>query len=617
MIMLSAQDSDVLLRGLEARPRQSISQWCADNVFFPEDYESRFKGRFNSDFTPFWNEPMDCLTDDSIREITALKCSQGGGTENLGINPIRYFVAEAPTSVLWVHSQEEMAEALMEERIKPGLQKCSEKTAAAFRAARMKGMQIYFPHMLIAVTWAASKGGTKQRPAGVVILDEVSTHSQDSIAKARKRLVTVPFAKLVKLSSPDKDQKWAKGKKKKQDGQSKRDPIFEEFEQSDQRYWFMPDPKKKDATFRFEMGWKKDGRESVHGLKWDPGAKRDDGSWDLERVRATAYYVTPEGTRIDEADRVGIMRQGKWKATNPKAPYWHRGYHINSFMLPWVTFGDLAFSYLDALARGKAALRVFVMEDLAEEWKDGIDEIPQDQIAALAVLDRDGKKYVYEAGQRFSTVEPWKTFYIGKPTKVWMTGDVQKYDLRYLLREWVKGGDSGLMEWGSITTWEEYEAKSREFRASRVLLDYGYAERRQEVLEASWHYKFIPTRGFDYRLSQPFQQATLNPFEGKTSQSQGRRIAVLHFDTDVFKTQLISRITGESRKAWRVYAEPELQYAQEVTSEFKMNDGWHVKQGMRNEAWDMEVLQILAATRFGYNSLEFAKPKSAVAAKAA
>lgn len=606
---LRSADAAVLTDNLQDKPKLTISEWAAKHVYFPgkaNGYESEFEGRFNPEFLPFWNEPMDAQADPDVKETTVLKCAQGGGTENVGLIPIRYFVATSPLSVLWVHSQQELAEALMEERLKPALEKCCDETAIAYAKAKTMGMQIYFANMLIAVTWSTSIGGLKQRPIGFAFLDEVSTHTQESIAKVRKRLETVPFAHMVKCSSPDKRKNRA----------AHLDPIILEFRASDQRYWFMDDPGKAGEVFRFQMGWKVNGHESRYGLKWDQEAKREDGSWDLEKVRASAHYVTPAGTVIQEKDRVAIMRKGRWKATNPNAPYWHRGYHVSSFMMPWITLGDMAVKFLSAKEMGKDALRVFILEDLAEEWKEGVDEIPQDMIEQRTYIEREvatGKteKYRYDAGVRFSTVEPWKTIYIKKPTKIFMTGDVQKFDLRYLVREWVKGGDSGLIEWGSIALWDDYQEKAKEFKASRVLIDYGYAERRQEVLEASFHYNFIPTRGFDYRLSMPFQQALLNPFEGTKRQKENRQIAVMHFDTDVFKSQLLSRITGATRKGWYVYAEPELQYVQEVTSEYKMNGKWLVKQGMHNEGWDMEVLQILAATRFGFNSLEFAKPPPA------
>ena len=83
----------------------------------------------------------------------------------------------------------------------------------------------------------------------------------------------------------------------------------------------MADPETGNG-FAFELG---DGKGA--GLRWDKTARREDETWDLEIVRASAHYITPDGTRIDEADRMAIVRAGHWQPTASGAPG-RRGYRI-------------------------------------------------------------------------------------------------------------------------------------------------------------------------------------------------------------------------------------------------------------------------------------------------
>lgn len=312
------------------------------------------------------------MTDPTVREIIVLKNSQAGGTENLLLNAIRYAVACAPVPTLYVGGQQELTESFLEERIKPGLDTCAE-LRQQWKLARVRGTEIYFPNMMLAVTWASSVDGLKQRPIGLMLADEVSIWPEDSLDKLRARARTFPFSHLAAISAPDAML----------DRPSDSDPIFIEYEQTDQRKYFMPDPNKSGCEFKFEMGKRAVG----YGLTWDQGARRDNGLWDLDRVKASAHYVTPGGAIIRDADKPALLAAGHWRATvADRAQGSKRGYHLNSFYMPWVTFGEIAVRFLTAKAKGKKSLRVFVYEDLAEKWIDQIDT-PNDSV----IYERQGK----------------------------------------------------------------------------------------------------------------------------------------------------------------------------------------------------------------------------------
>jgi hypothetical protein len=83
----------------------------------------------------------------------------------------------------------------------------------------------------------------------------------------------------------------------------------------------MKDPKT-GTPFVWEFGGVKD----PHGLKWPDDARdAETGQWDLERVRTEAYYLTPDGTRIENDERVSVSADGVWVPSNDKAPTHVRG----------------------------------------------------------------------------------------------------------------------------------------------------------------------------------------------------------------------------------------------------------------------------------------------------
>ena len=328
-----------------------------------------------------------------------------------------------------------------------------------------------------------------------------------------------------------------------------------------------------------------------------------DGTWDLDLVKKTAHYVTPSGAELWDKDKRDILQLGKWRPTKKCTDSTKRGYHINAFYMPWISFGDIAKAFLQHVARGKDSLRVFIYEWLAEEFWGELETVKSDVMS-----ERQGE---YEKGERMTESEgicnengdTFKEFYVGRPSRVIVTVDVQKGYGWWLAREWVKGGDSGLIDYGKWMDWGELNDTATAAKASWVLVDCGYAERQQEVYEASLKYRFIPTKGQENIKDLLFLESAINPFEGKRRHRERHSLTVLFFKTDPFKMQLMQRIRAESGHAWYTYRDPEVDYQNQVTSEHREDGRWKIKpgHGTENHLWDCETLQLLGATRFGLN----------------
>lgn len=511
--------------------------------------------------------------------MVVLKNSQAGAGENVIGNPIRFHVAEHPLPILYIGAQQESTEDFFEDRIVAALKHTAGSRRKLAKASR-RGTVIRFRDMTLTATWSSSVTGLKMKSAGLVLCDEVDIWPEYSIDKARKRADTYPFAHILICSAPDA----------KSGRPSAKSPIFIEFKQTDQRYWMCKDPET-GHLFRFVMGMKPDGTDNLkHGLKWAASAKRADGTWDLDLVRKTAHYVTPDGTIIREQEKNDVVRTGRWVATKQHP---RRGYHMSCFMSPWITLGDIACAFLDAQTKGTEALRVFVLEWLAEEWQEKTRDVGQSQLSKLEAE--------YKKGERLTEVEPYKTIYIAKRCILLTTFDVQKWEIYWLTREWIEGGDSGLVGWGRVTLFEQVADQAK--MSVEVFGDIGYRDRFTDTAEACHKFKFVATKGADERLTMPWMKRSINPFEGTTRASEEKSIPLIVYDTWHYKRKLFDRIQQVHPRPWHVYKGIERVYCDQLGAEIEINGRFEEKaKGADNHLLDCETIQIMGAEALGFNS---------------
>ena len=111
-------------------------------------------------------------------------------------------------------------------------------------------------------------------------------------------------------------------------------------------------------------------------FRWDKEAKRKDGSWDMDRVIASARFECPHcGGHIKDEHRVWMDKNGLWIPTRQGDRY-HRGYHLPSFYAPMVkdkygklefasAFGGMAQKFLKA-KDSTQGMSGYINSDLAE-----------------------------------------------------------------------------------------------------------------------------------------------------------------------------------------------------------------------------------------------------------
>jgi len=538
-------------------------------------YDTQKKTKYDPSYMPFWEEPCNCLVDPEVDEVVVLKNARAGASENVLLNGIRYIVGANPQPLLYIGGKMESSMKFYDQRIKLSLKAC-DPTVQKLRNARQTKTITQFDEMTMICGWAKAKMIYKQDSYSVIYCDEFSTFEDFSADLLRRRQANYNFSKLFLISAPDITSRKS----------SNNDPVFIEIEDTDRRMWKMKDPKKK-KDFVFELGT----RETIAGLKWDKKAYNKKTGWDYNKVRKSAHYVTPSGTKIYEKNRNKIIASGKWVPTCKPKVSGKRGYIINAFYMPWFTLGDIAVAWAKANSSGALAIKSFFAEYMAMPWYDKKDSVRTD-----IIYERQAD---YKQGVKFSKSPEYKDFYADKNMLTFVTVDVQVDHLHVLAREWCQEtGDSGLIDHRIVSAWEGVEAFAEEVEARIVGIDNNYAQRQGEVMQYCLKTGNIEIRGRG-NLSRPWQKQYIDPFSG-TRGAGKNNVCRYYYNPDQFRSILLTLFDASSKKKWLVYKDIDDKYVNEVNSNEKIDGIWKLKRGHWEEhRWDLEVYQLLLASIYG------------------
>ena len=317
-------------------------------------------------------------------------------------------------------------------------------------------------------------------------------------------------------------------------------------------------------------------------LRWPRAAKRADGTWDLRRVLAETRLVCPHcGHGHGDGDKPALNAAGRWIATQEGEPG-HAGFHFPAFMATWAScdFGRHAIDFLQKKDRA-GKLQDYVNSTEALPWR-GLGKSPT--VDAI-LLHRVG----YAPGHCPEM-----------PLRVFATVDVQADRFYFVVRAWCLGERSYLVDYGCVATLADL--KDRLSRAvqtpaglvnvSHVYIDSG--DDTDEVYRICRQNGWRPTKG---------EGGTRRPetyWHGKGKNGE----KLLMFRVDAFKDALVRRMGKpvDSRGAWLLHAETDVEYAAQVAGERKVDavdrhnqprSYWR-KVG-ENHYLDCEVMQLVVA----------------------
>ena len=578
---LIAESKTMLAAIYDPPPIQPIWEWARDNIDFSrsQNYDTPLHVRFDPDFAVYMKAVLDWIQDYDTREIWIRKCSRAAASEHILV-AMRWIIAEAPRPTYYMTADQLTAERFMDSRIKRGMNTC-EKARQYYRTARVTEHDIRFPHMDMRISWPKAKGAFKQDGWAFIVADEFSTWDAFAAEMLRKRAGTYAFHKIVGLSSPDPKRKGADA-----------DPVIDEYLATDQCKWMMPDP----ATGNL-FAWEFGGEKDAHGLKWPMDAKdAESGEWDMERVRNEAYYLTPDGTRIENSHRMEISRRGKWVGTKPDAPKHIHGIWIVGPMVPFVDgdFGTLAYRFLEA--KRKNSLRAYFMEN----WADVGTALPNSQTTGSQALRRRERNY--KMGECFDAdvqiLVPKESH-----RALFLTVDVQKYHLWWLTRWWTWHGgqvQSGLEGFGVAASFDDLGKIITACKPTRGGIDIHYEGRFTETAMFCAEWDLFAMMGDDNLKKDIDPRSGLNPEEGGRRTKADMTYDQLTWNSDVFRSMLLTAIEGDAEFQWYVPRMPPYEYVKQVTSTHKVDGIWVTKRGQPNDhGYDCECEQLVLARHEG------------------
>lgn len=552
-----------------------VWKWAEDEITLSLR-QTETPGPYSSVLTPYVREPLECFKNRGIRSATMVWATQTSKSTVVMLGTA-YAITNRPAPIVWVMPNETLAGSFSENRWQPMVDDCRPlKERIVPDRHKFKRLEQQFLDCTVTFVGSNSPANLASRPAGILIMDEVDKFAKATDAEAsalalaenRTKSYTAPL--IVKTSTPT----------------TIHGEIWKEFLKGDQRYYHVPCPH---CGEFIKLEWGQ--------VKWDQTAKGDDGKWDKDKVRTSAFYQCQKcDGQIRDGQKTMMLRKGEWRASNPNAELGNRSYHLNSLYAPWrsCSFGALAVKFLEAKETING-LQDFVNSTLAEPWDEDIanERTPLEKV-------------------EYSVTEKWD-----QECARFLTNDVQESGGRHywtVARAWSRSGESRLLWEGKLSTFEEIKAKQDEFGIKVVGIDIAYST--NEICQAALRYGWLgmwgsDKPGFPWRtksgkivnriFSKPqYRDAGL----GTESQGMGRA-KYIHWSNDGARDAL------EKLKQLKLFKVPPW-----VSQEYEWHLGAYVRKVKRNPMtgrekpiWhksrkddhlqDCELMQIILATAAG------------------
>lgn len=550
----------------------TVSEW-AGKYRFLDERSSSMPGKWKNEMTPYLVGIMDEFNNYQTEKIVFCKCTQLGGTEALN-NMICFSVAQDPAPMMIVYPTSELADSVVEQRIKPML-KASKETKKHFRERNSTKKELQFDNMYVSIVGSNSPSELASRPIRYLFLDEVDKYPNESkkeadpISLAVERTKTFNNRKIYMCSTPT----------------TRTGHIWEEKEKADiEKHYFVPCPHCGEfIELKFSQ------------IRWPD---------DNEKLSAAdkaefAQYICQEcGNVINDSDKMEMLQKGKWETVKENTKFTKTvAFWINTLYSPFTRFSQIAKAYLIA-KDDTEALHNFTNSWLAEPWED-----TKLKTNAETVMERqtDLPEFV---------VPEW--------TRLLTAGvDVQETSLYYIIRAWGEYLTSQLVTRGQVTSFRDIERiMNLEYMkpdgtvklVDLCLIDSG--DQTDEVydfaaMNSEW---CLPSKGTSSMINY-FKLSSVNK---TSSKAYGMTLALV--DGGKYKDMIAGRMKRENGTgSWMVFDGIDLEYCTQVTAEHKITEKggggklrtrWVQKTSHAdNHYLDCEVYGMAAADILGVRSL--------------
>lgn len=339
-------------------PALTVSQWAEKHRVMSEETCPE-PGKYRCDRLPYQREPMDSVLDDKVSEVCLWWASQLGKTECL-INIMGYFMHADPSPQLMVQPTDKLAEDYSKERIAPAIRD-SKALARLVKDPRTRDsgntvLAKHYPRGSFVLVGANAPSGLAGRPRRVVMQDEIDRYPPsagtegDPCALADKRAENFRNAVKIKTSTGT-----IKGLS----------PIEALYELSDKNKRHVRCPK---CEHEFVLMWA--------NVRFSSETNGED-----------AWIECPSkaACRLNDEDRVEMVRAGKWKPTakfRGVRGYWLNG--LNSLFGAQKGFTNklhqFVADFLKAKDGGRDKMKVWINTFLAETYEEEGEKIDETEI---------------------------------------------------------------------------------------------------------------------------------------------------------------------------------------------------------------------------------------------
>lgn len=588
-----------------------LIEWLETNYIL-EGGTAAIEGPWSREYTPYFAEPAEWLSDSTTREIWMTCCSQSGKT-TFGTGFVGYITAVAPGPTLLVMPTKPDVQSRVESRIRPMFR----ANPDLLRHVRGRdrnifiGKQTVMDHMNLYIGWPTTAQALADKPVCNEVLDEVGKfppfvgEEADPISLLRKR------------------QRWFKGRSKllaTSTPVTAGDMFDSNWSMGDRCQWWVPCPAC-GTWHRFDW-WR---GEDLYNLVIE---KKADGDWHKPAVYERGLYCWYEcpacHAHWNDDDRWKAVCAGRWipgaceldkdgRLSGEAPATVYRSIRVHALMLhPMVeSIGSLAAEWVRAVQAREAGniqpFKDFWNSQLAMPWqeKKAVTEIeilkrhvgsyPKAKVppgVAMLTAGIDVQlDHVYIAVLGWGYLGQWWSIFEERIE----TGPTDRVENLQKLEPYL------------VMRFELLEDPSHVMRIALAAIDRQY---NSETVDAfCCHYAgllpVIPVMGDDRLAKQPW----------RVGAAAGGRLKRYDLNVTMYKDAL-----------WRGYFEAidpgpgyghlhrDTQYwvLEQLTSETKDIErrgdrivwvGWTVKQGRANHLWDCHVYARAAAEIRGLWSL--------------
>ena len=560
------------LQSLRPPEDVSVSEFAERHRILTSE-SSAMPGPWRNSKTPYLVGIMDEFSNYDTEEIIFVKSTQIGGTEAF-LNMLCWLIPQDPAPTMVVYPSDQLGERASDYRLKP-MFRASKALKERWREAYSSKLELQFEGMHISITGANSPADLASQPIRYLFLDEVdkypgaSKKEADPIKLARERTKTYHNRKIYMTSTPT----------------LRTGHIWKAMEDADAlKHYFVPCP----CCGEFiELKWSQVKFPDREGMSYG------------ERAELACYVCQSCGGIIRDQDKPEILRYGEWRTVESKTDAPRKvAYWINVLYSPFVRFSEMASEFLSSKADPEK-LQNFVNSWLAEPWED-----TKLKTSADLVLERQTDLPEF-------TVPNW--------AKLLTAGvDVQESSLYWTIRAFGDYITSQNVAHGQAFSFREIEnvmnlAYKREDGSDMVvqlaLIDSGDNTDAVYDFTASNSEWALPSKGASHPMTTHYKVSTVNK---PGSRAMGQQLIMI--DTGKYKDMIAGRMKKENGTgSWMVYQGCDLDYAEQVTAEHKVNEktaGGRVVQVWRqktshadNHYLDCEVYALCAADILGVRSL--------------